>query len=226
MSDLKCSFCLSEDENRKYLTSDHNEACVCSNCAMMLAQYVLNQESMGDELEDEQKSLLSGAISADDVYSWREGGFERECDIENDANLILNNQDPSTTLQAVSAYANYLSEKSGQHEDYIRDACQRLVLKDSPYKDSFINAYKMSYGEDYSDDEIRAELNSGALIVDDILSYFSFGELDQNTTYNFIYSYTACLANDKSIEPPKNLSSNRSEVVLSKMIEAFQNIQN
>ena len=69
MSDLRCSFCLSEDEDRKYLSSDHNEACVCSNCAMMLAQYVLNQESTGDELEDTNfdgfKNDAIVAVSAD-----------------------------------------------------------------------------------------------------------------------------------------------------------------
>lgn len=43
MSSSKCSFCLSAEEGRKYLTSDDGSACVCSNCAMMLAQYVLQE---------------------------------------------------------------------------------------------------------------------------------------------------------------------------------------
>lgn len=51
MSDnLQCSFCLSEEDDRKYLGSDHNDACICSKCAMMFAQYMLNQNN--EESED------------------------------------------------------------------------------------------------------------------------------------------------------------------------------
>ena len=164
---------------------------------MMLTQYVLNKGS--EENEDD----AIDAISADDIYSWRDDWSEREFDIESDVKFILNNQIPSTILQALSAYSNYLSDKAEHYEDFIRDACQRLVQKESPFKDNFIDAYKMSYGTDYSDDCVRAELDSGALVVDDIVSYFSFGDLDQNSTYNFIYSYLACLANDSSIVSPK-----------------------
>ena len=54
MSDSKCSFCLSEADDRRYLTSDDGTACVCSNCAMMLTQYVLQEqeeesENLGDD---------------------------------------------------------------------------------------------------------------------------------------------------------------------------------
>lgn len=53
MSDSsKCSFCLSEEEDgRKYLASDHNDACICSNCAMMFTQYMLQQQN-SDEAND------------------------------------------------------------------------------------------------------------------------------------------------------------------------------
>jgi len=231
MSDSQCSFCLSEDhDGRKYLTSDHNDACICSNCAMMLTQYVLNQNSEDDDDEDEitdstDTTDTADVISADDVYSWRDDGSERECDFDGDATLILNNHDASSVLQALSAYSNYLSDKSDQHEDFVRDACQKLVQENSPYKDKFIDAYKMSYGDDYSDDDIKEQIDSGALIVDDIVSYFSFGNLDQDTVFKFVYSYLACLANSHSIEPPKNLSSNPKEIIRSKMIEAFHNLE-
>lgn len=225
MSDSKCSFCLSEDhDGRKYLTSDHNDACICSNCAMMLTQYVLNQNSE-DEDEITDATDTNDVISADDVYSWRNDGSERECDFGEDATLILNNRDASSVLQVLSAYSNYLSDKSDQHEDFVRDACQKLVQENSPYNDKFIDAYKMSYGDDYSDDDIKEQIDSGALIVDDIVSYFSFGNLDQDTVFKFVYSYLACLANSHSIEPPKNLSTNPKEIIRSKMIEAFYNLE-
>jgi hypothetical protein len=193
---------------------------------MMLTQYVLNQSSEDDDEDEITDSIdATDLLSADEVYSWRDGGSERECDLDGDATLILNNHDASSVLQALSAYSNYLSDKSDQHEDFVRDACQKLVQEGSPYKDKFIDAYKMSYGDDYSDDDIKEQLDSGALIVDDIVSYFSFGNLDQDTVFKFVYSYLACLANSHSIEPPKNLSSNPKEILRTKMIEAFRNLE-
>ncbi len=67
MSDLKCSFCLSEDDDRKYLTSDDGSACVCSNCAMMLTQYVLQERE--DESQSQQKKSNSKAL-ADSEYPY------------------------------------------------------------------------------------------------------------------------------------------------------------
>lgn len=64
MSDLKCSFCLSEDDDRKYLTSDDGTACVCSNCAMMLTQYVLQERE--NESDESQESHEESESSDDD----------------------------------------------------------------------------------------------------------------------------------------------------------------
>jgi hypothetical protein len=72
MSDLKCSFCLSEDDDRKYLTSDDGKACVCSNCAMMLTQYVLQereQDSSEPDSKNQQKNSNSKAL-ADSEYPY------------------------------------------------------------------------------------------------------------------------------------------------------------
>ncbi len=176
--------------------------------------------------KDEAASGTDGesTITADEVCSWTAAGSERECAIFNDTVLIMNNQDPSIILQALSAYSNYLSDKSGQHEDFIRDTCSRLVQEDSPFKDKFVDVYKYFYGADYSDDEIQAEIDSGALVVDAIISYFSCGGTDAESTYKFIYSYLACLAGNNSISPPKNLSANANEILKSKMVEAFRNL--
>ena len=65
MSDLKCSFCLSEDDDRKYLTSDDGTACVCSNCAMMLTQYVL-QEREDESKESQSSNNEAESVSEDD----------------------------------------------------------------------------------------------------------------------------------------------------------------
>lgn len=65
MSDLKCSFCLSEDDDRKYLTSDDGIACVCSNCAMMLTQYVL-QEREEESKESQSSNNEAESVSEDD----------------------------------------------------------------------------------------------------------------------------------------------------------------
>ena len=46
MSDTKCSICLSEAENRQFLTTDEGVACVCSNCAMLLNQYNLQESKL------------------------------------------------------------------------------------------------------------------------------------------------------------------------------------
>ena len=55
MTDKKCSFCSSEDEARKYLVSDDGVATVCSNCALMFAQYMLDQrENESSDSEDNQ----------------------------------------------------------------------------------------------------------------------------------------------------------------------------
>jgi len=74
MSDLKCSFCLSEDDDRKYLTSDDGTACVCSNCAMMLTQYVLQereQDSSEPDSKNQQKNSNSKALAlADSEYPY------------------------------------------------------------------------------------------------------------------------------------------------------------
>ncbi len=44
MSDsLKCSFCLNDEDDREYLTNDNNNACVCSKCAIMFSQYMMQQ---------------------------------------------------------------------------------------------------------------------------------------------------------------------------------------
>lgn len=68
MSDLKCSFCLSEDDDRKYLTSDDGTACVCSNCAMMLTQYVLQEKENDTQApikdENDKNNLYQDALLA------------------------------------------------------------------------------------------------------------------------------------------------------------------
>ena len=81
MSDLKCSFCLTESDQREYLTSEHNDACVCSNCAMMLTQYVLNQNSEDAESDDEDIEKISKVVfnlefSNGDTYETEKKSFE------------------------------------------------------------------------------------------------------------------------------------------------------
>ncbi len=58
MAQNKCSFCASEDDVRKYLVSDDGVATVCSNCALMFAQYMLDQkenDSSPDEVNQGHK---------------------------------------------------------------------------------------------------------------------------------------------------------------------------
>ena len=56
----KCSFCASEDEKREYLVSDDGRATVCSNCALMFAEYMVNkngQKTSGKDHEDIEKEF-------------------------------------------------------------------------------------------------------------------------------------------------------------------------
>ncbi len=74
MADLKCSFCLSEDDDRKYLTSEHNDSCLCSNCALMFAQYMLNQQEdhTSDSEGDNDKNTLFQQYLQDLEDKWME----------------------------------------------------------------------------------------------------------------------------------------------------------
>lgn len=351
MSDLKCSFCSSEDEDRKYLTSDDGTACVCSNCAMMLTQYVLQEreeeskesqssnneaesvseddknikfqdylvaledkwmeknvinsyvldaggrinlvtfrfedEDEGDDFyfvcelevedidvlpEDVEQNILNeiewafdeiredlesdglnldsylgekillkpfgnsnasdiissttnvaGAITEGEVFQWMEDGYDRECDPASDAIAIAKNADLSVIFQTLRVYLNYLIEKSGQHEDYVRDSCSSLIAKNSSFKDYFIEAYKYSHDSEMSDADAKEAINSEytEFALDDLTSYFAYQEVDNEVLFKFIYKFLSCLKGDERANLPTNTIGIETQVIENKMKEVF-----
>ncbi len=57
----KCSFCLSEEEEdgRTYVTSDDKSACICSNCASLITQHMLNNQDDAEENQEDKRTLVT-----------------------------------------------------------------------------------------------------------------------------------------------------------------------
>ena len=160
-------------------------------------------------------------MNTDVVLPWAIDASEHKCNPELDAQWIIKNHDPSKILQALSIYTNYLGNQSGQHENFVRDACRILLEKDSAYRAIFVEAYKETHDPNMLDSQAKLEIASGMLSIEDLLYHYIFSTEDDKDKFNFIYSYLACLTGDKSYAPPKELNLH---VLENKMVRAFRNI--
>lgn len=221
----QCSFCLSEDDDRKYLGSEHNDACVCSKCAMMFAHYMLKQQEQ--DSEDESEESGSETITAEDVFEWMGNDSERDCFAQLDAQLIANNDNLAVVMQTLPIYLNYLLGKAGHHEDYMRDATQFLVQENSPFTEYFVDAYKASHDPDMSDEQAQEEIDSYYLAIEDLNEYFSNTDnVDDNVRFNYIFNLLSCMAGQESVQPPKKTGANQIELIKQKMAETFEYLLN
>lgn len=160
-------------------------------------------------------------LSTDQISKWMSGEDEHQINLENDAWLILNNKDSEDVLFSLSMYVNYLADKSGQHEDFVRDACDPLVDEDSPFKDFFIPAYKASHDPDMTDDEAKEEMSHVGVTHDDLIYYFASKSVNNQTRLNFMFSFLVCLSGYSDCAPPNDVNL---ELLRDEMISAFQNI--
>jgi len=80
MTKNKCSFCASDDDVRKYLVSDDGVATVCSNCALMFAQYMLdqkeNESSAPEENQDHKEEPINSNMEK--ALAKKEAAFNPE----------------------------------------------------------------------------------------------------------------------------------------------------
>lgn len=223
--EISCAFCLADDDDRIYLTSDDGEVSICGFCASKFAVDVYKRQQEKGETENseslEDNANSGDVITSDMVYSWMNGESDHEFDFHKDAKLIVNNKDTSELLSTVNCYVNYLAEKSGQHEDYVRDRCDKLPDENSIFKDYFVSAYKYCNDPEMDDAEAEEAITSYGVTFDDLISYFMSSDVDQQTRLNFTYSFLACLAGDNKYAPP---SVTNLDLLQNKMIQAFQNI--
>lgn len=160
-------------------------------------------------------------LSTEQISKWISGENEHQFDFENDARLILSNNDSEDVLFSLSMYVNYLAEKSGQHEDFVRDACNPLVSEDSPYRDFFISAYKASHDPSMSDKDAIEEMSYDGVTHDDLIYYFASKSIDNQTRLNFMFSFLVCLSGYSDCAPPSDVNL---ELLRDEMISAFENI--
>ncbi|MBU1447010.1 MAG: hypothetical protein KKF58_01740 [Gammaproteobacteria bacterium] len=143
----------------------------------------------------------------------------------NAAELISSNSEPRNLLCAISYYYNVVIEQSDQHEDFLRDACEKkLTTADGPYAGFLVEAYSDSTGDE--------------LPFDDVVSNISFNDLFQFVSSSsslsdeeiriFIYRYLDAIQDAlehmgdfgyevKPCEIPGNLEKDFNAIIIGKM---------
>ena len=102
MAENKCSFCSTEDDERKYLVSDDRVATVCSNCALMFAEYMVNsnvQETSDEEVMDIEEDLISEDVGPRIILSLGFIPVDWACASDGGKQIMVGDTDHSRTFE-------------------------------------------------------------------------------------------------------------------------------
>ena len=146
MANNKCSFCGSEDEDRKYLNTDDGSATICSTCAGMFTTYMqnLNEDEDEDDSSNSQDDMNFDEYKNDAIVAVSNDGLDLENfeELQDDDDVVMaavkNNggalQFASERLRAdkdivIAAVKNdpYVIEFASddlQDDDDVLDACE------------------------------------------------------------------------------------------------------